>query len=930
MRNRLLVLTCLVALILLAFAVRTHDLDGKSIWSDEGLSLYRAQTSVPFILSGQIVIQGVPTQDTQPPLYFLLLHALMAVAGTSTFVAKYLSVLASLLIIPLLYVLGRRLLGTTAGLLTALIGAVSPLYLWYAQEIRMYTLLVALSVASMYALLRAVGNGKPAARWALGYFAITAVTIYTHYSAFFLLGFQGLYLIVQAVRRRRWWLLAPMAVAGLITVPVIPFLVRRLGLGAERDFHFVPLWIMVRDLWNAFSLGLSVDFYRVYPLDVVFLGVLIVGLLTLIRRRHWTALFLVGYLFLPVLALYVASYVKPMYQGARHLMIVSPAYYLLLGAGLVTLRRYARPMVLAGLAVMVAGAGFSSHNYFTDPRYLKDDLRGLARHFEAHRGPNDALILNDGVLTLAFEYYLGEGASIDAVPRFGTPLQPDFPDHIQALGNRYDRLWFMSPHPPVRQWLDRNLFQSNEVYFEGMSIPVMTTVYESEDPHLPTAPAGLRGRAANLDNQLAFHGYTVPHNPVRAGEVLTANLYWEPQTTLDADYHIVLTLTDGAGNVWGQGDAAPFHGLHPTSTWEPGMILRQRHELRIGPGTPPGTYYLALQVYDPASGAPLARSQGDSVIDLGAIEVVRPETSTPTGAVTPGVAQDVNFGSVLHLSGFDLATKVRWPGDEVPLATYWQALGKLDRDYQLWIRLVGKDGQVLTQKTVPPTSAGYPTSQWRVGDVIQGQHRLIVPADAPPGDATVVLSVVDPTGQPLTAHRLPWLPVGGTDVHLTTIEIAPREDVVTEVPPMQHGLDARLGDDAIHLLGYDLVTQAGLDAKSVAGAVRSGQEFNVKLYWQVQAAIDGNFKVTVQVLSSDNEVIAQHDSVPANWERPTAGWLPGEVIADSHTLTIAPEMSAGEYRLIAAMYDPTNNSRLPVKQDDETRDHIVLGTLIVR
>ncbi|MFQ5855523.1 MAG: glycosyltransferase family 39 protein [Anaerolineae bacterium] len=1013
MPKRLLVPAYLAVLILLAFAVRTYDLDGKSIWSDEGLSLYRAREPVPSIVSGQIVIQGIPTQDTQPPLYFLLLHALMSVAGTSTYVAKYLSVLASLLIIPLLYVLGRRLMGNTVGLLAAMIGALSPLYLWYAQEIRMYTLLVALSTASMYTLIRAVGSvaGEPKGqgdketrrqgggekrrdhlvtpspchpltlspphlrtpapqhRWGLAYFVVTAAMVYTHYSALFLVGFQGLYLVIRAARRRRWWLLAPVAVAGLVTLPVIPFVVKRLGIGPERDFHFVPLWIIVRDLWNAFSLGLSVDFYHVYPLDIIFLGVLVVGLLALLpldaivlgsvlglslvlspvegkgsveglrtrdeRHRQGVAPFLLGYLFVPILALYAASHIKPMYQGARHLMIVSPAYYLMLSAGLLALRRRARPALVVSTAVIVIGMGLSTSNYFTDSRYLKDDLRGLAYYFQAHQGPNDALILSDSVLTLAFQYYLGEDASIDAVPRFGTPLQSDFPNQIRALIERYDRLWFMSPHRPVRAWLDRNLFQSDEVYFEGMDIPVMAAVYECEDPRLTEAPDGLRGETTELGGLLAFHGYTVPHNPVSAGEILATHLYWEPQRALDTDYQITLALMDDIGNKWGDGDSAPFRGLHPTSTWEPGTVLRNRHELMVNPGAPPGVYHLQLHVYDPASGDILPRSDGSPLINLGDIEIVRPREIVSPRAVTPGVARDISFGRRLRLLGFDLAARVRRPGDDIPLATYWQALGDLNRDYQLWVRLVGADGQVLAEKTVAPTSPGYPTSQWRPDDVLQGQHRLIVPADAPAGSATVVLSVVDPDGWPLTAHRLRWLPVGGTDVRLAAVEIVPYDNIVTEAPPMQYVLNAQLSG-TIDLLGYDLRSTSVAPGEELNFEFRNSklvlspvEVFEIELYWRASTVVDGNFKVTVQVLSADDQVVAQHDSVPADWTRPTMGWLPREVIADSHTLAINSGTSPGAYRLIAAMYDPVSNRRLPVMQDGDARDHVVLGTLVV-
>jgi len=78
-------LVCLVSLILLSWALHLYDLDGKSIWSDEGLSVYRASQSIATNLSNEIVIQDVVTKDTQPPLYFIFLHAIRALAGESEF-----------------------------------------------------------------------------------------------------------------------------------------------------------------------------------------------------------------------------------------------------------------------------------------------------------------------------------------------------------------------------------------------------------------------------------------------------------------------------------------------------------------------------------------------------------------------------------------------------------------------------------------------------------------------------------------------------------------------------------------------------------------------------------------------------------------------------------------------------------------------------
>ena len=64
----------LLLLILLAFGLRVFALERQSMWSDEGLSYYRATLPTAEVLKGLIVIDGVETRDTNPPLYFLLLH----------------------------------------------------------------------------------------------------------------------------------------------------------------------------------------------------------------------------------------------------------------------------------------------------------------------------------------------------------------------------------------------------------------------------------------------------------------------------------------------------------------------------------------------------------------------------------------------------------------------------------------------------------------------------------------------------------------------------------------------------------------------------------------------------------------------------------------------------------------------------------------
>ena len=201
----------LLVVLLLAFGLRTYQLEAQSLWSDEGLSLYRAGQLPAELLRGVITVDGVATRDTNPPFYFLLLHAWQSaggvgqVAGAGVFYLRYLSVLAGLLAVPLLYLLGRRAFGWGVGLAAALLLAISPFHVWMSQELRNYSLLVLLNLFSVYGLYRfmlARPDGEPGARrgrWLALWAAAGLLGVYTHYFGFFVLAYGGLSLLLLDV-----------------------------------------------------------------------------------------------------------------------------------------------------------------------------------------------------------------------------------------------------------------------------------------------------------------------------------------------------------------------------------------------------------------------------------------------------------------------------------------------------------------------------------------------------------------------------------------------------------------------------------------------------------------------------------------------------------------------------------------------------------
>ncbi|MDQ7029429.1 MAG: peptidoglycan DD-metalloendopeptidase family protein [Ardenticatenia bacterium] len=147
----------ILALSGLAFWLQVTRLHVQSLWYDEGFSAWLASRP-----AAEIVARTAA--DIHPPLYYLLLHAWTALAGSSEFSLRFLSVMAGVPAVPLVWVLSRGLLGRQAGPVAALLAAIAPVWLWYAQEARMYTLVTTLGLTSTWALIRLLERPLPPAR----------------------------------------------------------------------------------------------------------------------------------------------------------------------------------------------------------------------------------------------------------------------------------------------------------------------------------------------------------------------------------------------------------------------------------------------------------------------------------------------------------------------------------------------------------------------------------------------------------------------------------------------------------------------------------------------------------------------------------------------------------------------------------------------
>jgi 4-amino-4-deoxy-L-arabinose transferase-like glycosyltransferase len=193
-REQIAVLAALAGIMALGLGLRLYHLHQLSFWLDETATIYYSRRSWPFVLG----LEG--GYDTHPPLYYALVKlARFFVSDVSA--GRLTSVVAGVATLPVLAALVARLVNWRAGLVAALILAVSPLHVWYSQEARMYTPVVLLLALSYLALVAFAQTASRA--WAVAYGVSVVLALYMDYSAIYALAPQAFALVLITWRWRR-------------------------------------------------------------------------------------------------------------------------------------------------------------------------------------------------------------------------------------------------------------------------------------------------------------------------------------------------------------------------------------------------------------------------------------------------------------------------------------------------------------------------------------------------------------------------------------------------------------------------------------------------------------------------------------------------------------------------------------------------------
>ncbi len=438
----------LVVCVVAAAALYLFRIGQQSLWLDEVMSLAVASRPPAGMLD---FFRGLPEQH---PLYYVLLKGWIALLGDSELALRGLSVACAVLAIPLFHLLVRRLTSRPAAWIATVLLTLSPFWLFYAQEARMYTLVGFLAVLHSWLFLRWIASER--SRDALWYVIVGVLGVYTHFFLVFVpLAHVVWHLFEEDDRTRALREVGPpVAAIYAAYLPWAVFLLLHMPEGQS--------WKGVRNVifgvpysFFRFSVGYSEflanagwksripELVRANWLVIVAAGLgwglpLLAGV-----RAAWRSgrrgRFLLAGLAVPIAAALLLS-VRTIVVGERYFVVSFPFYLMVVAIGLWSMWRSGGAARTVGVtaAVLVAATTVNSlHGHYFEEDFGKEQWREVAHRVAADARDGDVVDFHHDFISGAFRYYYRQTSG---------PRLPATPEAPPPTSIEEGRLWLVVSH----------------------------------------------------------------------------------------------------------------------------------------------------------------------------------------------------------------------------------------------------------------------------------------------------------------------------------------------------------------------------------------------------------------------------------------------------------------------------------------------------
>jgi 4-amino-4-deoxy-L-arabinose transferase-like glycosyltransferase len=487
--------TAIAALVLLSFALRVLFLNTEGLWRDE-------VDAIRFALEPLSQVLGrFREPEFNGPLYHLMLRGWLGAAGVNDFALRYLSAMFGVLLVPMMFILARRLGG---GAPTAVITALSPALVWYAGEGKMYSMQPFTLALAMYALLRAV-NARGKMRWWIVFVIATLSSLGLHILSPLFLAVAAVTLLIHVPRWGRRQLLT----LGAFALPLAVLAPRAFALAeqflAGRDFGHsrYGLDVIAQTLASNWVLGLDAAAPWLGAVDagpfvqalhwlivIAFLGLAAFGAVA--DRRWRTAATLTTWLLLPTALLYLISLRVPLFQP-RYMLWCAPALYVLADLGLRALQRtrLARLPTTVIIAVIVLALTGGVVSQWQRP--IRPQVREAVQHIGRALQPGDGVVLQIPYMVHSWDYYMRNDPRAALATTIEGPYtnagmsESDVDVQFAGLQDVHTRVWLLESEAALwdqrslmRSWLDANWRLQERIEWRGAVVSLYVSAAAPE------------------------------------------------------------------------------------------------------------------------------------------------------------------------------------------------------------------------------------------------------------------------------------------------------------------------------------------------------------------------------------------------------------------------------------------------------------------
>lgn len=730
----------------LAFFLRVYRLADKNVWWDEGWSLWLARQDFAAIALRTAA-------DEHPPLHYWMLRVWDSLAGWDAFSARFLSVAFGVLTVALIYRIAKRVGGKWIGALAALFLATARFHIWWSQDIKNYTPSIFFALAAVWFGMKLIADGRlqirsPNSRleigdWRLptGYAICAALAMLTHYLAALVLLVLNLYALIIIARSfpvSRFtlyvWLFANALAAILFAPWLVLYLQNAQAWSAAPAFDF---GLFLKLVATALPLGVTTNIEDYAGLTIAFTTLAALGVVAVISKQSsvnsknspltvhgllFTLIVLVPPLLIYALSLTPASFFAPKIQ-ARYLLILYPAYAILIALGVALLRKFSIYLALAATVFVLASSALVLRDYYAERR-LTDDYATLANTINSFARQGDLVLLDTDQEWPAFLHYLRAPLDWLGVPNGAAMTDSDADLLARHALNRSGAVWLVTipdalatdPQKILETRLARELTKRLEQTYGDKRVALyahderdLTQVVQANlqiHHPLPFIPFGNLAAPGGYQAQLI--GYDLPVREAKAGDSIYLTTYWFAAVTRGE-----LLLLDATNQVV---SATPFD-------------LVTGKDIRV---------VTALSVPTNAAGqfAIQARVSEQSV------EIARLVVEPRAAIESPGkIAHPVDFrlGESIHLVGYDLPITNYRAGDQLPITIYWKAEQPVNRNYVAFLHLLGSELNTAQNNFLwgqidrIPRDGAYPTTAWQPNQTVADPYRVPIAPNAPAG-----------------------------------------------------------------------------------------------------------------------------------------------------------------------------------------------------